>query len=625
MDTINFYQLSIFLLQGFVVSLMILVLFHLRKIFGFGLLYTTIGMFQFMQVFMASTVYFEISKDMLISPGSSILFSASLFTILLFYIKEDATITRRLIYGLVIANIALSILLVFFRINIEGANMYNTFNISIDFFNTNVYILFFGTFMLFVDSILIIFVFEFISKYISNLFLRICLTMILILGLDAIIFSLGSFWNSENLQNILLYGIVSKGVAAIYFSILFTIYLRYFQQDIYDSKYATFKDVYHSLTYRQKLEEAEKVIQISENRYQTLTDISPVGVFMTEANGKTTFVNKKWCEISGLSYEEALDDGWLDAVHPEDREKLKSGWYDDAGKRDSSHAKYRFLRSDGTIKWVLGQAIPEYNEKNQIIGYVGTTTDITELKLYEIELNKMKDKAEESDRLKSAFLANMSHEIRTPMNGIMGFAELLKEPVLTGDEQKLYIDLIEESGARMLNIIRDIIDISKIESGQVKIFLSDVNINEQVEYLYHFFKPEADRKELQLSFCNSLENELAIIKTDKEKFNAILTNLVKNAIKYTHEGSISFGYQKKGEFLQFFIKDTGIGIAENRQKAIFERFVQADIHNNYAIEGAGIGLSIAKAFTEILEGKIWLKSIKDTGSTFYFTIPYVKQ
>ncbi|AXT53950.1 sensor histidine kinase [Aquimarina sp. BL5] len=258
------------------------------------------------------------------------------------------------------------------------------------------------------------------------------------------------------------------------------------------------------------------------------------------------------------------------------------------------------------------------------MGFVGTTTDITELKLYEIELNKMKDKAEESDRLKSAFLANMSHEIRTPMNGILGFAELLKEPILTGDEQQLYISLIEESGARMLNIIRDIIDISKIESGQVKVFLSDVDINEQVTYLYQFFKPEADRKELQLSFNNGLSDDNALIKTDKEKFNAILTNLVKNALKYTPEGSISFGYDVKDEFLQFYVKDTGMGIAKDRQKAIFERFVQADIENNYAIEGAGIGLSIAKAYSEMLGGKIWLESKKDLGTIFYFSIPYTK-
>ncbi|WP_298318908.1 PAS domain-containing sensor histidine kinase [uncultured Aquimarina sp.] len=625
METINFYQISIFLLQGFVVSFLVLVLFHFRKVTGNGLLFTTLGIFQFIQVFTATTMYFEVYDGITVSPGSSVLFSVTLFSVLIFYIKEDALLTRRLIYALVIANLMIVILLLLFGINLEDSNMHQvSFKMLSDFFNTNVILLVYGTTLLFIDSILIIFIFEYISKYVQSLFLRIFITMLLILSFDAILFSVIGFWNTGNISSVLISGLSSKIVMSFYYGILFTIYIKYFQKEVSENSYSTFKDVYHSLTYRQKFEEAEKVIQLSENRYQTLTDISPVGIFMTKANGKTTFVNEKWCKISGLSQQEAMDDGWLKAVHPEDRKKLKSGWYDDAKKRDSSHAEYRFLRPDGTIKWVLGQAIPEYNEKKEVMGFVGTTTDITELKLYEIELNKMKDKAEESDRLKSAFLANMSHEIRTPMNGILGFAELLKEPILTGDEQQLYISLIEESGARMLNIIRDIIDISKIESGQVKVFLSDVDINEQVTYLYQFFKPEADRKELQLSFNNGLSDDNALIKTDKEKFNAILTNLVKNALKYTPEGSISFGYEVKDEFLQFYVKDTGMGIAKDRQKAIFERFVQADIENNYAIEGAGIGLSIAKAYSEMLGGKIWLESKKDLGTIFYFSIPYTK-
>ncbi|WP_378174652.1 histidine kinase dimerization/phospho-acceptor domain-containing protein [Aquimarina sp. SS2-1] len=625
MEAINYYQISIFLLQGFVVSFLVLVLFHFRKVTGNGLLFTALGMFQFIQVFTATTMYFEIFDGITVSPGSSVLFSVTLFTVLIFYIKEDALLTRRLIYALVTANLMIVILLLLFGINLQDSSMHQvSFTMLSDFFNTNVFLLVYGTLLLFVDSILVIFIFEYISKHIKSLFFRVFLTMLLVLVFDAVLFSVIGFWNSDSIMNFLISGLVSKITMSFYYGILFTIYLKYVQKEASENMYSSFKDVYHSLTYRQKFEEAEKVIQLSESRYQTLTDISPVGIFMTKANGKTTFVNEKWCEISGLSQQEAMDDGWLKAVHPEDRKKLKSGWYDDAKRRDSSHAEYRFLRPDGSIKWVLGQAIPEYNEKNEIIGYVGTTTDITELKLYEIELNKMKDKAEESDRLKSAFLANMSHEIRTPMNGILGFAELLKEPVLTGDEQQLYISLIEESGARMLNIIRDIIDISKIESGQVKVFLSEVNINEQVTYLYQFFKPEADRKELQLSYNNSLSEENAVIKTDKEKFNAILTNLVKNALKYTPEGSVSFGYEVKEKFLQFFVKDTGMGIAQDRQKAIFERFVQADIENNYAIEGAGIGLSIAKAYTEMLGGKIWLESKKDMGTIFYFTIPYNK-
>ena len=162
-----------------------------------------------------------------------------------------------------------------------------------------------------------------------------------------------------------------------------------------------------------------------------------------------------------------------------------------------------------------------------------------------IELVQAKEHAEQSDKLKSAFLANMSHEIRTPMNGILGFAELLKEPKLTGDEQQEYIEIIEKSGARMLNIINDLIDIAKVEAGQMNILISETDINEQLSYIYDLFKPEVESKGMKLSYKIGLEAKNALIKTDQEKIYAILINLVKNAIKYSNQGSIEFGYKLK--------------------------------------------------------------------------------
>lgn len=238
------------------------------------------------------------------------------------------------------------------------------------------------------------------------------------------------------------------------------------------------------------------------------------------------------------------------------------------------------------------------------------------------ELLKAKEQAEESDRLKSAFLANMSHEIRTPMNGILGFAELLKEPGLTGKEQQDYIRIIEKSGARMLNIINDIVDISKIEAGLMKLEIQDSNVNEQIQDIYTFFKPEVEAKGMILSFHTPLPTIEAILKTDREKVYAILTNLVKNAIKYSNTGIIEIGYNKRDSDLEFYVKDTGIGIPNDRHGAIFERFIQADIPGEWAQQGAGLGLSITKAYVEMLGGKIRVASQVSVGSTFYFTLPY---
>lgn len=238
------------------------------------------------------------------------------------------------------------------------------------------------------------------------------------------------------------------------------------------------------------------------------------------------------------------------------------------------------------------------------------------------DLLKAMEKAQESDRLKTAFLANMSHEIRTPMNGILGFTQLLKFTELDSKQQHEYIEIIEKSGARMLNIINDIIDISKIEAGLITCRISPTNINEQLKQIYTFFRPQAINRNLHFSYSTTLSDIDAWIETDTEKFFAIFSNLVKNALKFCDEGSIEFGYIKKGDVLEFYVKDTGIGIPEERQQAIFERFIQADIEDRRAAQGAGLGLSIAKAYTECMGGNIWVKSKEGSGSVFYFTIPY---
>lgn len=622
MESIDFYQVSIFALQCLIIAFTVLLLFNHRKRFGLGPLFAALGLFQFIQVFLASTLYFKITEHIVISPGSSVIFSISLFALLLIYIKEGAEETRKLIYALVITNVLLCFLIISFRLNLEGAASYNPFQISTEFFYTNVIAILAGTFVLFIDSILIIFLFEFISKYISNLFARVILTMVAVLCFDTVFYVLGSFWYFDNVIEVLYSGLIGKTVVGIFYSIVFYCYLEFVEKEKDIPTYSSYKDVYNVLTYKQKFEIAEKAAKLGEARYATLTNLVPVGIFMTDTTGKTTFVNSKWSKITGVAKKDALGYGWIDAVHPEDKDSVLKGWEHNSDFESESYAEYRFLKKDGSIRWVLGQAMPEYNTNNELIGYIGTITDITEIKLYEQELNRLKDKAEESDRLKSAFLANMSHEIRTPMNGILGVAELLKEPKLSGEEHNLYLSLIEESGRRMLNIIRDIIDISRIESGQVKTNYSEVSVNDEMESLYHEFEPEASDKNIELFFTNDLNDQEATVKTDKEKLNTAVTNLIKNAIKYTEKGAITFGYQKLNGCLQFFIKDTGVGIPMDKQNAIFDRFVQAEMNGTYAMEGAGIGLSIAKAYVEMLNGKIWLESQKGVGSTFYFTIPY---
>lgn len=293
------------------------------------------------------------------------------------------------------------------------------------------------------------------------------------------------------------------------------------------------------------------------------------------------------------------------------------------------------LKIEGKVTGVL--AVQSYTDENaysesdmEILEFVSHQISISiERKKAEEDLKLAFEKAQESDRLKSAFLANMSHEIRTPMNGILGFAELLKDPQLTGKEQKSYIKIIEKNGARMLNTINDIIDISKIEAGQVEVVKSEVSVNKILKEHYEFFNPEAQSKGLELIYKPTLSDKEATIVTDKHKLEGILTNLIKNAIKFTKHGNITFGYslkkEKNFEKLEFYVKDTGIGIASERINAIFDRFIQADIEDTHVFQGSGLGLAISKSYVEMLGGNIHVSSKEGSGSTFIFTIPYIQK
>jgi len=384
----------------------------------------------------------------------------------------------------------------------------------------------------------------------------------------------------------------------------------------------TFRDVTERKKTELELHESKKMLEL-------VMDSIPQFIFWKDRNSVYLGCNENFAHVAGLNSRSEIigktdyELGW---------KKEEADFFVECDRRiiNSGIAEYHIiepqLQVNGKKAWLDTNKVPIVNISGEIIGILGSYEDITERKITENELFEAKERAEESDRLKSAFLANMSHEIRTPMNGILGFAELLKEPDLSGEQQKEYINIIERSGARMLNIINDIVDISKIESGLMKTDIKETNINKQIEYIYSFFGHEAESKGIRLAFRNALPAREAILKTDREKLYSILMNLVKNAIKYTEKGSIEFGYDivetQCIESLQFYVKDTGIGIRADRHTAIFERFIQADITDKMARQGAGLGLSISKAYVEMLGGKIWVESEEGIGSTFYFTLPY---
>lgn len=361
------------------------------------------------------------------------------------------------------------------------------------------------------------------------------------------------------------------------------------------------------------IKKAEKALRDSENYFRNVVLNAPVISFVLDSEGIF-----KLSEGRGLS-KLGLKPGELVGLSAFD-------FYRDLpavikGLTNSLSGKYQLIETaiQGNIFDVVYN--PVFDSNGKVSEVIGVAIDITEQKKTEQVLIKLKEKAEESDHLKSAFLANMSHEIRTPMNSILGFASLLKDTEPGGKEQQTYIDIIEESSARLLNLINDLIVISKVDSGQIELSFSDVNVNEMFGFVYSLFKVEADQKGIEFTVAYNLTDMDSEIITDREKLFTILSNIIKNSIKYTPSGSITFGCHLKNDRYEFFVQDTGIGIPAEKLEVVFDRFIQADISLSRSFEGAGLGLSISKAFVEKLGGEIWLTSEVGVGTCFYFTIP----
>jgi PAS domain S-box-containing protein len=466
----------------------------------------------------------------------------------------------------------------------------------------------------------------------------------------------------------------------------------------------------------------------------------------------TNYVNPRWCEIARMDSAEALGNGWLSAVHPDDRAQIAEGWQQASLAHSMSNSEFRFLHPDGSVSWVNGQAVPQKDQNGNLIGYIGTITDITNgklaenrlmeseayyrtlidtspdgiittdldgniiygsMKAYEIfnestdenltgtsvfnwvdpeyhaflitrfkdilagnikpvsreykllkcdrsifwaelsscaiadskgrisglmivcrdisgrkkaeeELIKARDKAEEGDKLKTAFLHNISHEIRTPMNAITGFSALLTEPDLSKETQESYIEIINKSSDQLLFVLNDIIEISNIDAGILKLKKNGTNLNGLLERLNNQFRVQASEKKIEFGLRTGLPDEEANVNIDSGKLIQVFSNLLRNSLKFTHSGKIEFGYKPVDGFLEFFVSDTGIGIPEDQLQKIFNRFYQVEHTDARLYDGTGLGLSISKEYVEMMNGKIWLSSKPGTGSVFYFTIPFEK-
>lgn len=363
---------------------------------------------------------------------------------------------------------------------------------------------------------------------------------------------------------------------------------------------------------------AENALIESEAKYKNLIEIATDPIYLFSENSNIVDTNERACMMLGRSKNEIIG-LTIDKLDPNFSVEGFLAFWDKKALNTQIVFESDHIRKDGTLIPVEISSMKFM--QNGEIKYFGIARDITKRKQAALELKKAKDKAEESDRLKSAFLANMSHEIRTPMNGILGFLSLLDEPDLSDQEKSKFIKVINRSGERLLHTINDIIEISKIETGKIKVTYSDVDISDILKFQFDFFKLQADDKGIDLRLKNNITDDSKIVKTDKDKLHGILTNLIKNAIKFTTEGYIEIGASMENEHLFIYVKDSGKGIPQNQLEIIFDRFGQAELSYTRTQEGSGLGLSIVKAYIDKLNGRIEATSQFGKGSNFLFSIP----
>ncbi len=362
----------------------------------------------------------------------------------------------------------------------------------------------------------------------------------------------------------------------------------------------------------------------SEAIFRSLAESSPFAIFIYQGT-KFVYVNPAAETLSGYSQPELLQKNFWDVVHPDFRELIKSrGLQRQEGEPIPSRYEFKIVHKSGKERWIdFSSSLINYQGKTAALGIA---YDITEQKKAIDELIDTKDKAEESNRLKTAFLHNVSHEIRTPLNVIVGYANLIRSENLTLEEVKNLTEPITNNAYQLLNIIQDILDISQLESKQGIIHKEEISIKKLIKDLITSFSVIAREKNLKLFYGELPDNDDSIILTDKIKLQKILNNIVMNAIKYTDTGYVKISAKLSGDEVLFSISDTGIGIDNKDFEKIFLPFERTteSISKQYNAQtsgGVGLGLSIAKELVEMLKGKIWLESEIGRGTTFYFTIP----
>ncbi len=384
--------------------------------------------------------------------------------------------------------------------------------------------------------------------------------------------------------------------------------------------------VTRSIINEQSLQFAQQQLKENEEKQRSMIENISDVIGIVDQNGINIYTSPNIERLFGWNPQELIGSYTFDNIHSDDLEYTQSIFKELLTRPyASANLTLRYLCKDYSYRWIE-LTVTNQIDNTSINGILLNFHDITSRKQTEIELIIAKEKAEESDRLKSAFLQNMSHEIRTPMNAIMGFSSLLLDEFNNKEKLKEYTDIIIHRCNDLMGIMTDILDIAKIESGQLPVYISECNMQELFAELTEYFDTQqAYIQKNKIRFAVQLDEILRerTIQTDSVKIKQIFVNLLNNALKFTDHGHIIIGCVFKDAEIEFFVNDTGVGIPEEKFEIIFERFTQLDPIGDTLVCGTGLGLSVVKGLIKLLGGKVWVRSNIGSGSTFYFTIPYL--
>lgn len=370
--------------------------------------------------------------------------------------------------------------------------------------------------------------------------------------------------------------------------------------------------------------ELEKNLRYQRDLLNGILDSSPSVIYVKDLDGKYLVVNKQAERLIGLDKNILSEKTLNDVLDPATVEKHKKIDEIILNTKKPSSCSDTIIAADGSTRYLLAEKFPLLDEKGNVFAIAGISTDISEIHHYQNELIKAKEAAEAGTKIKSDFLANMSHEIRTPMNSIIGMAELLMD-TNPNEEQKNYLGILIRASEGLLKILNDILDLSKIESGQISLEVASYSVRNVVQESLELIQVEASKKNLSLKSYIDPKVPLTAV-GDATRIKQILLNLLGNAVKFTDRGSVAIQvslWTKNLNYLQFVVEDTGIGLADNQKNVIFERFAQADSSITRRYGGTGLGLTITKQLVELMGGTISVESEPKKGSTFIVRLPFL--